>query len=95
MKKSKASRIKSFVDLLYQGVYYLSDNDKMSLTQLLSFDPTTKDNSDDLIDVESYGTQMLSLHLDKIKRAKRYNESLGNSSQIELLEKIAELSKIE
>lgn len=95
MKKSKASRIKSFVDLLYQGVYYLSDNDKMSLTQLLSFDPTTKDNSDDLIDVESYGTQMLSLHLEKIKRAKRYNESLGNSGQIELLEKIAELSKIE
>lgn len=94
MKKSKASRIKSFVDLLYQGVYYLSDNDSLSLTQLLSFDPTTKNNSDDLIDVESYGTQMLSLHQEKISKAAKYKEGRHNAATTEQLIKIAELSQI-
>lgn len=75
MKKSKAARIKSFIDLLYQGVYYLSEDDNLSVSQLLSFNPTRRDNSDDLIDVESYGTQMLDKHILAIKSLKANNKT--------------------
>lgn len=93
LKKSKASRIKSFVDLLYQGVYHLSDNDNLTITQLLAFDPTRKDNSDDLIDVEAYGCQMLEMHLEKIKQAKNRKLSKSGYSS-ELLQRIAAASSL-
>ena len=95
MKKSKASRIKSFVDLLYQGVYYLSNEDKLAMSQLLAFDPTRRDNSDDLIDVESYGVQMLAKHQERILQARRYSAFRVDSSQSSaLLSRIAEASEL-
>lgn len=93
MKKAKAARIKSFVDLLYQGVYYLSEGDNLSISQLLNFDPTRRDNSDDLIDVESYGVQMLNLHLVAIKKF-RSREQRWSSSDLAGLEAIAATQRL-
>lgn len=94
MKKSKASRIQSFLDFLYKKIYYLSHSDKLSVAQFLKFNPTRKDNSDDLIDVESYGCQMLDLHKERIVAAKRRIAINNFSKEQAARDLIAELQNL-
>lgn len=70
-KKSKTSRILSFLEALYKGVYRLLRNDGMTTAQFIKYNPDSKTNSDDLIDCEAYGVQVLDKFLDRLMELKR------------------------
>lgn len=58
-KDPKASRISSWVSLMEAGEYAIHDGDVEITAQVLSYDLTKKDQSDDTIDACAYGPQML------------------------------------
>ena len=66
-KRSKTSRIISFLDSLYKGLYRLVKKDTLTTAQLINYNPESKNNSDDLIDCEAYGLQILDKFYDKLR----------------------------
>lgn len=68
-KKHKYARIAAWVGYLKRGEYALTKGDVTSTTQLTNYDPTSKKNDDDLIDVEAYGVYMITTQLALITAA--------------------------
>ena len=62
----KVQRLAGWCGFLKSGAYCLSEGDFNVVQQLLTFDPTKKENDDDLIDSCAYGPQMLELYLYEI-----------------------------
>lgn len=69
-KRSKYSRIATWVGYLRRGEYTLTRGDIATTNQLLKYDSTKSTNDDDLIDAESYGVYMIEKHLSKIMASK-------------------------
>lgn len=69
-KRSKYSRIATWVGYLRRGEYTLTRGDIATTNQLLKYDSTKSTNDDDLIDAESYGVYMIEKHLSKIMAVK-------------------------
>ena len=65
-KKSKYTRIASWVGYLKSHDYCLTKGDIQTATQLFKYDSTRKQNDDDLIDAEAYGVYMINNHLSTI-----------------------------
>ena len=72
-KKHKYTRIATWVGYLKRGDYTLSTGDIRTVNQLMAYDPTSKNNSDDLIDVEAYGVYMINNYLADIVAASNTN----------------------
>lgn len=72
-KKHKYTRIATWVGYLKRGDYTLSTGDIRTVNQLMVYDPTSKNNSDDLIDVEAYGVYMINNYLADIVAASNTN----------------------
>lgn len=64
--KSKYSRIATWCGYLKSGEYRLSKGDTITVQQLMKFNPQSKQNDDDLIDVEAYGIYMITNHISTI-----------------------------
>lgn len=60
---SKLMRIRAFVALLKSKGYAVTQNELHITNQLLAFDVTKDDNTDDLIDACAQGPEMVKLHL--------------------------------
>ena len=71
-KRSKYARISAWVAYLKRGEYCLSRGDIATQSQLLTYDPSKRENDDDLIDAEAYGVYMLEKHLSEILAAKAH-----------------------
>jgi hypothetical protein len=63
---SKASRIITFASWLKTGAYALTEGEFSLTNQLLKYDPTKKENDDDLVDGAAYGPQMIDEHLNLV-----------------------------
>ena len=72
-KKHKYTRIATWIGYLKRGDYTLSTGDIRTVNQLMAYDPTSKNNSDDLIDVEAYGVYMINNYLADIVAASNTN----------------------
>lgn len=59
----KTERITAWCALLKDHTYALSEGELDITTQLMLYDPSKKENNDDLVDACAYGTQMIYNHL--------------------------------
>jgi hypothetical protein len=67
--RPKTERLIAWCAMVRQGIYYLNEGDFAVVEQLLSYDPTKKNNVDDLIDACSMGPTMINLYLGIIMQA--------------------------
>lgn len=69
----KTERIMAWAALIKVDEYAIPDNDFQCTEQLLSYDPTKRENRDDLIDACAYGPYMLQNYYGLITTAKQVN----------------------
>ena len=77
-KRAKYARIATWVGYLKRHEYCLTRGDINTTNQLLAYDSSKANNSDDLIDTESYGVYMITKHLSTITASTRFALSKPN-----------------
>lgn len=85
-RASKTSKLAAWASLIKNGTYYLPEDDFEITEQLLRYDPTKKNNKDDLIDACSQGVEMIEQHLGDIMQSYQLphirNMQIETSSQM-------------
>ena len=64
---AKTTRLAAWCAYIREGTYYLPRGDLEITSQLLLYDPSKRDNEDDLIDACAYGPQMIEMYLPRIR----------------------------
>ncbi len=64
--RPKVERLVQWCSMLREGLYYLNNGEFAVVEQLLAYDPTKKNNVDDLIDSCSMGPTMVTMYLPQI-----------------------------
>lgn len=67
--RPKTERLIAFCSIIRQGQWFLTEGDFGMTEQLLAYDPTKKNNKDDLIDAASMGPTMWTMYLPVILEA--------------------------